>query len=471
MSKKFLLPFFALMQMSSFAQVFDVDTILWNGNSSNKVNLVIMGDGYISTEQSKFISDATKVSDAFFTTSPYKEYKNYFNVIAIKVISNQSGANHPKNSSDGCGSMAAATVDNYFGSSFDCGGGYYHRLLCVTKSSNIYSVLAANWPDYDQALILTNSAEYGGAGGSFAVSSVNASATEIAIHEVGHSFGILADEYWAGSMYATNSKPNMTNNSNISTVKWASWVGTNTVGLYPHSGDPTWFKPVTGKCKMEVLGVQYPFCPVCREALLLKILDLAKPYDGFTPSNSGAITPGGNLDFNITTVLPNPNTLEIKWLLNGNTLSTGTASTYNIPIASLVPGTNTVQARLFDNSSYLKSTSHTSNHVYLFTWSINSVVTGTTIVPSSEKLSYSLFPNPNNGISTFSYELENEGNITVQLFDISGKNISLLNEVKQNMGTHQIQINNAELNLAPGIYFLKLSKDGVLLADEKLVVE
>jgi hypothetical protein len=183
MKKKLLLPFLTFLSIAASAQVFDVDTILWSGNSSNKVNLVILGDGYTSAEQTKFITDATGVINAFFTTSPYMEYKNYFNVLAIKVISNQSGANHAKNSSDNaCGSLPVSVVDNYFGSAFDCGTGSYHRLLCITKTSKVPTVLASNWPDYDQVLVLTNSSEYGGAGGTYAVSSLNAAASEIAIH-------------------------------------------------------------------------------------------------------------------------------------------------------------------------------------------------------------------------------------------------------------------------------------------------
>ena len=265
MKKILTTSYFCIAVLLLNAQKFKVDTIHYSGPTENRVNLVILGDGYTSAEQAKFLSDANTIKTKFLETSPYTEYKNYFNVFAVEVISTQSGASHAGNSSDNaCAGQPTATVNNYFGSAFDAGGGGYHRLLVVTKNSAVTNVLATNTPFYDQALIIVNTTYYGGAGGQHAVSSMASSASEIAIHEVGHSFPSLADEYWAGSQYTTDAKPNMTSNGNSSTVKWKIWNGVNTVGVYPHSGDPKWFKPTTNYCKMEVLGKV--FCPVCKEA-------------------------------------------------------------------------------------------------------------------------------------------------------------------------------------------------------------
>jgi hypothetical protein len=476
MKKIYALLSTALCSATLSAQVFDVDTIQWTGPSSNRMNMVILADGYTSGEQAKFITDATTISNAFFNTSPYKEYKNYINVLAIKVISNQSGASHAKNSSDNaCGSQPVAVVDNYFGSAFDCGGGSYHRLLCAGKEYKVSGVMSANWPDYDQVLIVANTTYYGGAGGSVAVTSVNSQATEIAIHECGHSFAYLADEYWAGSQYTTNSKPNMTNNSDINTVKWKAWVGTvgsMTVGLYPHTGDASWKKPVNGQCKMEYLGTGYPFCPVCAEAHVMKFLDLTKPYDAFTPANASTIAASGDVVFDITTLLPIPNTLEIQWTVNGSVISTGSSKTYTALLSALNNGDNTVQARLLDKTTLIRATTHTTAHSFLINWTVNkSASTGISVHATTDDFKYLLYPNPANSETNLVYHLNTEGAVSVTVYDVFGKSFQVLKGEQQQMGDHQLSINSSALGLSSGVYILSIVKDGVEFTSERLVIE
>ena len=82
------------------AQVFEVDTIQYNGSISSRINLVILGDGYQESELNQFALDAGNFSTEFFTQSPYREYRNYFNVFIIKVPSDESGASHPGTAPD-----------------------------------------------------------------------------------------------------------------------------------------------------------------------------------------------------------------------------------------------------------------------------------------------------------------------------------------------------------------------------------
>ncbi len=479
MKKIYALLSAVLCSVALSAQVFDVDTIKWTGPSNNRVNIVLLGDGYTSGEQAKFISDATTISNAFFNTTPYKEYKNYINVLAIKVISNQSGASHAQNASDkgtdaNCNALAISTVDNYFGSAFDCGSGSYHRLLCAGKSYKVSGVMAANWPDYDQVLIIANTTHYGGAGGSIAVTSMASSASEIAIHEVGHSFGYLADEYWAGSGYATNAKPNMTNQTDVNTVKWSVWngtVGSMTVGLYPHSGDASWKKPVNGKCKMEYLGTNYPFCPVCTETHVMKFLDLTKPYDAFTPSNATTLAASSDVVFDVSTVLPVPNTLEIQWTVNGSVISTGSSKTYTALLSALNDGDNTVQARLLDKTTLIRAATHTTAHSFLINWTVNkSASTGITVNATTEDFKYLLYPNPANSESNLLYHLNSEGAVSIRVYDVFGKSFQVLKE-QQQVGDHQLSINASALGLSSGVYILSVVKDGVEFASERLIIE
>ena len=75
-----------------FSQVFDVDTIQFNGNTDTLINIVFLGDGYTQNQLEKFVDDASNGSEALFNELPYSNYQNYFNVFLIKVPSNESGA-------------------------------------------------------------------------------------------------------------------------------------------------------------------------------------------------------------------------------------------------------------------------------------------------------------------------------------------------------------------------------------------
>ena len=155
---------FPTLFLSSHAQVFDVDTIQYSGNIHQRINLVILSDGYQEHELDKFIEDAKDFSDTFFSGTPYKEYRSFFNVFAIRVPSNESGANHPGTATDVTEpAHPIKEVDNYFGSTFD----YYniHRLLYPENTIAITNVLASNFPSYDQVVVLVNTPYYGGSGG------------------------------------------------------------------------------------------------------------------------------------------------------------------------------------------------------------------------------------------------------------------------------------------------------------------
>ena len=80
MKKILTTSYFCIAVLLLNAQKFKVDTIHYSGPTENRVNLVILGDGYTSAEQAKFLSDANTIKTKFLETSPYTEYKNYFNV-------------------------------------------------------------------------------------------------------------------------------------------------------------------------------------------------------------------------------------------------------------------------------------------------------------------------------------------------------------------------------------------------------
>lgn len=383
----FLLYFLQLSTETStlHAQTFQLDTILYNGDPNKFINFVFMGDGYQNSQLGTYKSDVQNVTDYLFTISPFSEYKNYFNVFAIRVPSAQSGVKHPKSASDcpDAVSHPQLSVTTYFNSTFD----YYsiHRLLVPQNSSAINSVLINNFPLYDQKLMLVNSPYYGGSGGSTTTSSLHSSAYEIMVHEIGHSFAGLADEYYAGDVYA-NEDPNMTKETNAAFVKWKNWIGVDGVGIYQHccgGNSATWYRP-HNNCKMRYLGTEYPFCPVCRETIVKKVHQLFNtPIVSHQPNETSVSYCNQPLHFELSTVSPLPNTLQIKWKLNGNEVEINNNSV-TISHNQLNTGNNILSVYVKDTTSFVRDNSHTVNYTYQIDWTINNSIAQPAITVSGE---------------------------------------------------------------------------------------
>ena len=94
-----------ISSLSLFSQTFPVTTLVDNGDPDNRINFVILGDGYQASEMADFLADANAYVADMFSTQPYEEYQDYFNVYAIEVPSNESGADHPGNGDQDSGGL------------------------------------------------------------------------------------------------------------------------------------------------------------------------------------------------------------------------------------------------------------------------------------------------------------------------------------------------------------------------------
>ena len=257
------------------AQEEGVDTLFWNGPAGERINVVVLPDGYVASEREVFVEDARRIVRALMETTPFLEYDTFFNGVAVFVPSEETGANHPGTATDVSEPVfPVAVVNNRFGSRFDVGN--IHRLLVPSKGGAILTALAEHFPQYDQVIILVNTPYYGGSGGAFATTSLHPSAPQIAIHEIGHSFAQLADEYYAGDQYARETH-NMTANTDPATVRWKNWYGDEGIGIYQHccGGRSAEFYRPHENCMMRSLG--RPFCAVCRERIVARIYELVNP--------------------------------------------------------------------------------------------------------------------------------------------------------------------------------------------------
>ncbi len=358
-----------LTSIGTKAQTFTVDTILYNGNTDKLINIVFMGDGYQTSEFSSFTENSQSASDYLFSISPFMEYKNYFNVFAVKTASAESGANHPRTAPD-CPSASVhplLSVDTYYNSTFD----YFniHRLLVAENNSAINNVLINNFPLYDLVIILVNTPYYGGSGGWVATASTHTSSNELVVHEIGHSYADLADEYWAGDRYARE-RANMTQESDPLLVKWKNWIGYEGVGVYQHGTSgmaANWYRP-HNNCKMRALF--NPFCPVCKETITLKTIHkFATPIASYLPNQLNAQI-CDSLDFSITLYKPSPNTLRVKWKLNDTEISLN-KETVRVYSGQLNSGNNTLTVEVLDTTSLIRADNHADINTFSNTWNID----------------------------------------------------------------------------------------------------
>jgi len=449
--KLFILLTAWLCAFSATAQTFPTKAIVDHGDVDKRINILILGDGYKSTEMVKFEDDAQHVMDKLLVESPYKEYANFFNATIVKVPSVESGTDHPANATDVTEPVFPQGVkDTYFNTTFD--GANIHRLVITGNTSAAFTVAATNFPSYDQILMLVNSPEYGGSGGVIATFSTNTASAEVGIHEMGHSFALLADEYWAGEQYA-GEKPNMTANNNPNTVKWKNWLNTNGVGIYKYgsSGVPAqWFRPHQA-CKMRYLGK--PFCSVCKEQTIDRIYQLVSPIEDFSPAGSFQTYTGGTIEFSLDLVLPQPNTLKIEWDLDGDIIGSN-VSTISLDNSILPSGTSTLTVNVTDTTSL--SQKYATGYIFSESWEITN--TTVALVEADTRLFYKVYPNPTADILYVEFDGDFPAKETeIQLVSPSGKIV--FSEKKLLAQKTRLELRVADF--PKGNYFLKIKRGAV----------
>jgi hypothetical protein len=196
----------------------DVWTLFENGPPSEKVDLVVLGEGYTAEEMDKFHADARRLVDKLFDTEPFKSRKSDFNVRAIDMPAAESGVSRPHG-----GKYRRNPVSTQY-SIFDS-----ERYVLTYDNARLRDVLSA--APYEFVEILVNEAQYGG-GGIYnfqATSAVDSEFSDyIFVHEFGHHFASLADEYYTspvayestGAQLQEPWEPNVTALRDPENLKW-----------------------------------------------------------------------------------------------------------------------------------------------------------------------------------------------------------------------------------------------------------
>jgi hypothetical protein len=196
-----------------------------NGPSPQKVDLLILGDGYTAAEMKKFEADARRLSQHLFTVSPFRERAGDFNVWALAVSTQESGISRPST-----GVHHASTL----GTRYDIFGSERYVL---TLDNRALRDIAQHAP-YEFIEILVNNETYGGGGifGQFSTAAAgNDWANYLFVHEFGHHFAGLADEYYTSPVAYQSSgtrtepwEPNVTALRDPAKLKWKRYVKAGT---------------------------------------------------------------------------------------------------------------------------------------------------------------------------------------------------------------------------------------------------
>lgn len=204
----------------------EVWTVFENGPSSEKVDLLVIGEGYTEAELPKFHADATRLVNALFEEEPFRSRKEDFNVWGLDLPSAESGVSRPR-----AGEFRRTPLSAEY-NIFDS-----ERYVLTYDNRALRD--AASAAPYEFIEILVNEEQYGG-GGIFNFQATAAADTGFAeyvfVHEFGHHFAGLADEYYTSDVaYETGAayhvepwEPNVTALHDPQRVKWGDLIDADT---------------------------------------------------------------------------------------------------------------------------------------------------------------------------------------------------------------------------------------------------
>lgn len=253
-----------------------IRNLMISGLPPEKIDIAIISEGYTSAEEDFFLQAARRSMEHFFSWEPYKSLKDKFNFYAVFIPSLQSGTDIP----DSLWKSTAINTSFYtFGS---------ERYLTTSDISGLREI--ASEVPYDQLCVLVNTEKYGGGGvyNSFTVFSAENEFSEfLFLHEFGHGFAGLADEYYTSPtayeelapVYIEPYQPNITTRVNFQS-KWEDMIDdsiplptpnneqyTNVTGLFEGAAyQSTGFYRPAFDCAMKSKTCKH-FCPVCQRAI------------------------------------------------------------------------------------------------------------------------------------------------------------------------------------------------------------
>jgi hypothetical protein len=283
----------------------------YEGNT--RINVLIIPDGYTYAQKATMEQHAQAMIQAFRSRTPYKEHDHLINYTLVYAYSLNSGTDQCD-----CGIVLDTAMGTGFQNSTHICGHSDNRCLyysnpCDASAENNIVAAEQRAPFADTTIVMVNTARYGGCGGARAVySAANQAATEVALHELGHSLGGLADEY-GGYPSCGGYAGGINTSVNATQGNWSEWIPE--IGAPKQGGqyyEQCIYRPETN-CEMRALGL--PFCRVCTQQFSRVFyghprVSATAPLKNPTPTTSTISLPqGGYTVFRYETRLSNQTTV------------------------------------------------------------------------------------------------------------------------------------------------------------------
>ena len=237
--------------------------LLKSGAPEEKIDVAIVAEGYTAEEMDMFYADAQAAMEAILNHEPFGQYKDRFNFMAVALESQDSGVSVP-----GEGEWKDTALKAHFNTF------YMDRYLTTLRLKNMHDKLCG--VPYEHIVILANTDTYGGGGiyNSYTLTTAHHPAFKpVVVHEFGHSFAGLADEYYYDDQYVEYYYPGTEPwEQNITTLadfesKWKDMLDAGEAELLEGAGYQSKgvYRPAKD-CRMHTNRAEN-FCPVCQRAL------------------------------------------------------------------------------------------------------------------------------------------------------------------------------------------------------------
>lgn len=323
-----------------------VQTVLANGTTQTRYDMVILAEGYQAAQQAQFDQDVTTFLTALFQTEPYQTFAAYYNVHTVFRASVDAGADQPD-------VTPPIFVDTAYDATYNTGG--VDRCLYIGDTALALADAALAPATEGRVLVLVNSTRYGGCAGTFAVSYNGTLMSSVQTHELGHSLGLLADEYDYPNDTYTGAEPAQANVT-ISPVgnKWSHWWGSDSISAF--EGARYYLHGIwrpRADCLMRSLG--QTLCAVCKEQIVEVTNSVVNTIVAATPAGPTTLDVPLQQVFSITHIVPAVNLPLITWKLDGNVVPGATGTSHVLDSTTLALGLHTLEVSVLDRTSMVRA--------------------------------------------------------------------------------------------------------------------
>jgi hypothetical protein len=316
------------------------------GNPKNRVNYIIVGDGYTEAELSTtYMKHLTEMLRVRFlpAAEPYPRYRKFINICALKTPSPSSGITETRG-------------DSAFG-----GYGNDESRLGYIQDDKVRAAIMKLLPkeiEVDWTGVVMNDDRWWNAGGRFMVwSGGNKDAGLAAMHEGGHSYQLLADEYGGDCTFSGDEKSmriNVTKDMANTAGKWSKWLdftqmpGTGQQGVFEgaqYCDEGAW-RPTQDSVMNSLWRSSY-FNAISLEQAVRLIYGMVKPIDSATPADTTA--PGV-----FTVDVVDPALIKVDWYVDDALKAMAGGGTFDVAAQKLPSGMHTIRARAYDDTPWVR---------------------------------------------------------------------------------------------------------------------